>query len=90
VALVHIPMTMDHKTRRGLHPSCHRCTGPWGRAILAHNDVPEATDGDFSIHTTEEMNKYESLCHREFAHTRVYDVNMLERVGLDEELPSVL
>jgi hypothetical protein len=49
------------------------------------------TDGDdISICTTEEMEKYESLCHREFAHTRVYDVNLLERVGLDEELPIIL
>jgi hypothetical protein len=58
---------------------------------LAHDDVPEASDGDdISICTTEEMEKYESLCHREFAHTHVYDVNLLERVSLDEELPTVL
>jgi hypothetical protein len=48
-------------------------------------------DGDdISIHTTEEMEKYESLRHREFAHTRVCDVNIIERVGLDEELPTIL
>jgi hypothetical protein len=58
---------------------------------LAHDDVPAATDGDdISIHTTKEMKKYESLRRQEFAHTRVYDVNLLERVGLDEELPTVL
>jgi hypothetical protein len=58
---------------------------------LAHNDVPVATDDDdISIHTSEEMEKYESLFHQEFAHTRVYDVNLLERVGLDEELPTIL
>jgi hypothetical protein len=58
---------------------------------LAHDDVPEATDGDnISICTTEEMNKYKSLRHRQFAHTHVYDVNLLERVGLDEELPTIL
>jgi hypothetical protein len=45
---------------------------------------------DISIRTTVEMEKYESLCHREFAHTRVYDVNLLEKVGLDEELPTIL
>jgi hypothetical protein len=50
-----------------------------------------ATDGDhISIHSTEEMEKYESLCHQEFGHTRVYDVNLLERVGMDEELPLIL
>jgi hypothetical protein len=53
--------------------------------------VPMTTDGDdISIHTTMEMKKYESLHHREFAHTRVYDVNLLERVGLDKELPTIL
>jgi hypothetical protein len=50
-----------------------------------------ATDGnDISIRSTEEMEKYESLCQREFGHTRVYDVNLLERIGMDEELPLIL
>jgi hypothetical protein len=50
-----------------------------------------ATDGDdISIRTSEEMNKYKSLRHREFAHTHVYDVNLFERVGLDEELLTIL
>jgi hypothetical protein len=54
---------------------------------LVHDDVPEATNSDdISIRTTEEMEKYESLHHREFAHTHMY----LERVGLDEELPTIL
>jgi hypothetical protein len=49
-----------------------------------------ATNGDdISIHTTTEMEKYESL-HREFGHTRVYNVNLLERDGMDEELPLIL
>jgi hypothetical protein len=47
-------------------------------------------DGDdISICSTQEMEKYESLCQQEFGHTRVYDVNLLERVGLDEELPLI-
>jgi hypothetical protein len=58
---------------------------------LAHDDVPEATDGDdISICTTKEMEEYESLCRRDFSHTHVYDVNLLERVHLDEELPIIL
>jgi hypothetical protein len=58
---------------------------------LAHDDVLEAMDSDdISIRTTDEMGKYESLRHREFAHTHVYNVNLLERVGLDEELPTIL
>jgi hypothetical protein len=36
------------------------------------------------------MERYKSLHRREFAHTHVYDVNLLERVGLDEELPTIL
>jgi hypothetical protein len=70
-------------------PSPHGTTGLC--RYLAHDDVPEATDSnDISIRTTEDMEKYESLCHREFAHTHVYDVNLLERVILDEELPTIL
>jgi hypothetical protein len=57
---------------------------------LTHDDVLESTDGDdISIRTTEQMKKYKSLCYREFAHTCVYDVNLLERIGLDEELPTI-
>jgi hypothetical protein len=70
-------------------PSLHGTAGL--KYYLPHDDVPEATDGnDISIRTIEEMEKYESLRHREFAHTRVYDVNLLERVGLDEGLPTIL
>jgi hypothetical protein len=70
-------------------PSPHGTTR--SSRYLAHDDVLESTDGDdISIRTTEEIEKYESLHHREFAHTHVYDVNLLERVSLDEELPTIL
>jgi hypothetical protein len=70
-------------------PSLHRTVG--SSRYLAHDDIPEAMDsGDIYIRTTEEMEKYKSLLRREFAHTRIYDVNLLERVGLDEELPTIL
>jgi hypothetical protein len=36
------------------------------------------------------MEKYESLHHWEFAHTHVYDVSLLERIGFFEELPTML
>jgi hypothetical protein len=67
-----------HETRRSIH-------------YPAHDNVPMATDGDnIPIHTITEMEKYESLCHQVFSHTRIYDVDLLERVGLDEELPTIL
>jgi hypothetical protein len=70
-------------------PSLHGVVG--SSHYLEHDDTPEATEGDdVSIHTIEEIEKYESLQHREFAHTHVYDVNLLERVGLDEEIPTIL
>jgi hypothetical protein len=70
-------------------PSLHGATG--SSRYLTHEDVPEAMDGDdISICTTEEFEKYMSLDHREFAHTHVDDVNLLERIGLDEELPTIL
>jgi hypothetical protein len=81
---------MDHKTPHGLHPSClHRTRLGGSICYLAHDDVPMATDGDdISIHSTEEMERYESICHREFGHTRVYDVNLLERVEWTKSFPS--
>jgi hypothetical protein len=70
-------------------PLPHGTTG--SSHYLAHDGVPEATDGDdISIRATEEMEKYKSLHRREFAHTHIYDVNLLVRVGLDEELPTIL
>jgi hypothetical protein len=70
-------------------PSPHGTAG--SSCYLANDDIPETTDGDdISIRTTEEMEKYESLHRREFAHTHIYDVNLLERVSLDEELPTIL
>jgi hypothetical protein len=70
-------------------PSKHGTVG--SSRYLAHDDIPEAMDGDdICIRTTKEMEKYEFLHHQEFAHTRVYDVNLLERVGLDKELPTIL
>jgi hypothetical protein len=64
----------------------------WGViCYLAHDDVRMAMNGDdISIHSTEKMEKYKSLRQREFGHTCVYDVNLLERVGMDEELPLIL
>jgi hypothetical protein len=70
-------------------PSLHGAVG--SSRYLAHDDVPEDIDGDdIFIHTTKEMEKYESLRRREFAHTHIYDVNLLERIGLDEDLPTIL
>jgi hypothetical protein len=70
-------------------PSPYRIAG--SSHYLTHDDVLASTDGnDISIRTTEEMERYESLRRQEFAHTHVYDVNLLERVGLDEELPIIL
>jgi hypothetical protein len=72
-------------------PSPHEIREGGSIRYPSHDDVPMATDGDdISIHTTANMEKYESLRHREFAHICVYDVDSLERVGLDEELPTIL
>jgi hypothetical protein len=84
---------MDHKILHGLRALCHHRMRPGGGVICypAHDDVPMAMDGnDISIHTTVEMGKFESLCYRDFTHTRVYDANLFERVGLDKELPTNL
>jgi hypothetical protein len=46
-------------------------------------------DISISIHTNEELVRFESLHHREYTHTSVYDVCLLERVGMDLELPTI-
>jgi hypothetical protein len=70
-------------------PSLHGTTGL--SCYLAHDDISDATDSDnISICTTKEIKKYESLHHQQFTHTHVYNVNLLEMVGLDEELPTIL
>jgi hypothetical protein len=70
-------------------PSPHGTVG--SSHYLAHDNDAEATDNDDTFFcTTEEMEKYESLRHLEFAHTHVYDVNLVGRVGLDEEVPTIL
>jgi hypothetical protein len=71
--------SQDSAQSSSFMPSPHETGG--SIRYLAHDDVPMATDGDdISIRSTEEMEKYESLHHREFGHSRVYDVNLLERV----------
>jgi hypothetical protein len=81
--------SQDSPWSLSIMPSPHGTAG--SSHYLTHDDVPEATNNDdISIRTTEEMEKYKSLHHREFAHTHIYDVNLLERVGLDEELPTIL
>jgi hypothetical protein len=52
--------------------------------------VPTEDDDNITIWNTEEYQMFESLCVREFVHTHVYNVNLLERVGLDIELLAIL
>jgi hypothetical protein len=81
--------TQDSARSSSFVPSPHEIEG--SIHYPPHDDVPMATYGDdISIHSTKKMEKYESLHQREFGHTLVYDVNLLERVGLDEELPTIL
>jgi hypothetical protein len=81
--------SQDSPRSSSFMPSPHETTG--SSRYLAHDNIPKSMDGDnISIHTTKEMEKYESLRRQEFPHTHVYDVNLLERVGLDEDLPTIL
>jgi hypothetical protein len=55
-----------------------------------HMEMPPIDDDDISIHNHEELARFKSLRMREFAHTHVYDVSLLEHVGLDIKLPTVI
>jgi hypothetical protein len=46
-------------------------------------------DTNTSIHTHEELLRFESLHRREYVHTHVYNVSLLKRVGTDLQLPTV-
>jgi hypothetical protein len=84
-----VDKSQDSARSSSFMPSTHETVG--SIRYLPYDDVPMATDGDdISTRSTEEMEKYESLRQREFGHTRVYDMNLLERVGMDEELPLIL
>jgi hypothetical protein len=81
--------SLDSTWSSSFVPSPHETGG--SICYLAHDDVPMAMDSDdISIRSTEEMEKYESLRQRVFGHTRVYDVNLLKRFGMDEKLPLIL
>jgi hypothetical protein len=47
-------------------------------------------DSDISIRNHEELASFKSLRVREFARTSVYAVSLLEHVGLDIELPTII
>jgi hypothetical protein len=52
--------SQDSPRSSSFMPTLHRTMG--SSHYLAHDDIPEATNGDdISICTTEEMEKYESL-----------------------------
>jgi hypothetical protein len=55
-----------------------------------HMEMPQIDDDDISICSHEELARFESLLVREFAHTPVYDVRLLEHVGSDIELPTFI
>jgi hypothetical protein len=46
-------------------------------------------DDDISIYTSEELERLESLRVREFIHTPVYDVNLLDKGEMDVDLPTL-
>jgi hypothetical protein len=60
--------SQDSTRSSSFMPSPHETGG--SICYPAHDNVPMATDSDdISIHITVEMEKYESIHHREFAHT---------------------
>jgi hypothetical protein len=69
-------ISQDSPWSSSFMPSLHGTAGL--SCYLAQDDVSEATNGnDISIRTTDKIEKYESHRHREFAHTRIYDVTCL-------------
>jgi hypothetical protein len=44
---------------------------------------------NISIYTPEELERSESLRVREFVHTRVYDVDLLKKGKMNDDLPTL-
>jgi hypothetical protein len=66
-------------------PSWHRATQlSYSRAQTRGRKIMD--DDDISIYTPEELERLESLQVREFVHTRVYDVNLLNKGEMDVDL----
>jgi hypothetical protein len=67
----------------------------WHRAVqLSYNPAQTGghkimNDDDISIYTPEELERLESLQVPEFAHTHVYDVNLLKKWEMDVDLPTL-
>jgi hypothetical protein len=53
-------VSQDSAWSSSFMPSPHKTRG--SIRYHAHDDIPMATDGDISICSTKEMEKYESLC----------------------------
>jgi hypothetical protein len=54
-------------------------------------EMPLIDDNDdIPIHSHKELARFEFLRVREFVHTHVYDVSLLEHVGLDIEVPAII
>jgi hypothetical protein len=54
-----------------------------------HVEMP-LIDDDISIHSLKDLARFEFLYVQEFAHSHIYDVSLLQCVGLDIEHPTVI
>jgi hypothetical protein len=81
-------MLLDLQWFSSSMPSQHEATLSSHQPLHMETPPIDDDDGDISICSHEELARFESLHVQEFAHTRVYDVSLLEHVGLDIELPT--
>jgi hypothetical protein len=81
-------MSLDSWQFLSSMPPQHEAT-PLGHYPV-HVEMPPIDDDDISICSHEEMARFKTLCLREFAPTHVYDVSLLEHVGLDIKLPTII
>jgi hypothetical protein len=82
-------MSLDSRRLSSSMPPQHEATPSSDHPV--HVEMPLIDDDDdISVRNHEELARFESHFMREFAHTRVYNVSLLERVGLDIKLPTVI
>jgi hypothetical protein len=81
-------MLLDLLRSSSFVPSCHRAV-QWSYSPAQTGGGKIVDDDDISIYMPEELERLKSHRVREFIHTHVYNVNLLKKVEMDVDLPTL-
>ena len=81
-------MSLDSAQSSSYVPSPHGAAQSSGH-LAQSGDSGYESDNDIALNSADDWERFESLRRREFVHTRVYEMGLLEKVGMDTELRDV-